>query len=205
MMAQVPERISRATDGKVQVTLNDSQIGGTQITAAVRDGWVAMSGGLHTYLAGDDPRMGLFNLPGLVENMAEDADLGEAFWFEDVEDLWKEGWNSVVLAEGAWCTQALFSSEPIHTLEDFEGKRLRVHNPQTAALMGAIGAKPAPLPLSELPPAPTRSSPIAPASSTSMARPTSSGRAVSSANQVRRRASPASAGGAATGPGAPVS
>jgi TRAP-type C4-dicarboxylate transport system substrate-binding protein len=112
-----------------------------------------MSGALHTYLAGDDPRMGVFNLPGLVENMPEYAFLGEAFWFEDVEKLWLEGWNSVVLAEGAWCNQALFSKEPIHTLEDFAGKRLRVHNPQTAALMEAIGAKPAALPLSEVAPA----------------------------------------------------
>lgn len=153
MMNQVPERFERATDGKVKVTLNDSLVGGTQITAAVRDGRVPMSGALHTYLAGDDPRMGVFNLPGLVNGMPDYAYLGEAFWFDDVEKLWEEGWNSVVLAEGAWCSQALFSKEPIHTLEDFKGKRLRVHNPQTAALMEAIGAKPAPLPLSEVPPA----------------------------------------------------
>ena len=153
MMAEVPDRVSRVTGGRVVVTLNDSLVGGTQITAAVRDGRVPMSGALHTYLAGDDPRMGVFNLPGLIDNIAEYAYLGEAFWFGDVERLWAEGWNSVVLAEGAWCNQALFSKEPIHTLEDFKGKRLRVHNPQTAALMEAIGAKPAPLPLSEVPPA----------------------------------------------------
>ncbi|UOM35003.1 TRAP transporter substrate-binding protein DctP [Acuticoccus sp. I52.16.1] len=153
MMEQVPERIAKATDGKVQVTLNDSLVGGTQITAAVRDGRVPMSGALHTYLAGEDPRMGLFNLPGLVDNMAEYAYLCESFWCDDVAQLWEENWNSVVLAEGAWCSQALFSKEPIRTLEDFKGKKLRVHNPQTAALMEAIGAKPAPLPLSEVPPA----------------------------------------------------
>ena len=153
MMQQVPERFSRATDGKVQVTLNDSLVGGTQITAAVRDGRVPMSGALHTYLAGEEPRMGVFNLPGLIDNMAEYAYLCEAFWCEDVEKLWEEQWNSVALAEGAWCSQALFSKEPIRTLEDFKGKKLRVHNPQTAALMEAIGAKPAPLPLSEVPPA----------------------------------------------------
>lgn len=153
MMEQVPERISRATGGAVTVSLNDSLVGGTQITASVRDGRVPMSGALHTYLAGEDPRMGLFNLPGLINNMAEYAYLCEAFWCGDIEALWEERWNSVVLAEGAWCSQALFSKEPIRTLEDFKGKRLRVHNPQTAALMEAIGAKPAPLPLSEVPPA----------------------------------------------------
>jgi TRAP-type C4-dicarboxylate transport system substrate-binding protein len=49
--------------------------------------------------------------------------------------------------------QQLFSKEPIRTLEDFRGKRLRVHNPQTATIMDALGAKPAPLPLSEVMPA----------------------------------------------------
>jgi TRAP-type transport system periplasmic protein len=153
MMNQVPERFERATGGKVKVTLNDSLVGGTQITASVRDGRVPMSGALHTYLAGDDPRMGVFNLPGLVDGMAEYSYLGHSFWFDDVEKLWEEKWNAVVLAEGAWCSQALFSKEPIRTLEDFKGKKLRVHNPQTAALLEALGGKPAPLPLSEVPPA----------------------------------------------------
>lgn len=151
MMKQVPERIARATDGNVEVFLNDSLVGGTQITASVRDGRVPMSGALHTYLAGEEPRMGIFNLPGLVNNMAEYSYLCGSFWCDDVEALWAEKWNSVVLAQGAWCSQALFSKEPIRTLEDFKGKKLRVHNPQTASLMEAIGAKPAPLPLSEVP------------------------------------------------------
>lgn len=151
MMKQVPERFERATGGKVKVTLNDSLVGGTQITASVRDGRVPMSGALHTYLAAEEPRLGVFNLPNLINNMAEYSYLGESFWFKDVEQLWDEKWNSVVLAEGAWCSQALFSKEPIHTLEDFAGKKIRVHNPQTASLMNAIGAKPAPLPLSEVP------------------------------------------------------
>jgi len=151
MMQQVPERFERATGGKVKVTLNDSLVGGTQITASVRDGRVPMSGALHTYLSAEEPRLGVFNLPGLINNMAEYAYLGESFWFADVERLWDEKWNSVVLAEGAWCSQTLFSKEPIHTLEDFVGKKIRVHNPQTASMLEAIGAKPAPLALSEVP------------------------------------------------------
>ncbi|WP_231582158.1 TRAP transporter substrate-binding protein DctP [Puniceibacterium sp. IMCC21224] len=153
MMEEVPGRFERATGGKVKVTLNDSLVGGTQITASVRDGRVPMSGALHTYLAAEEPRLGVFNLPGLINNMAEYAYLCNAFWCGDVENLWAEKWNSVVLAEGAWCSQALFSTEPIRTLEDFKGKKLRVHNPQTASLMEALGAKPSPLPLSEVAPA----------------------------------------------------
>jgi TRAP-type C4-dicarboxylate transport system substrate-binding protein len=76
--------------------------------------------------------------------------VGEAFWFADTQKIWKDRYKSIVLAEGAWCTQALFSKTPIHTLEDFRNKRLRVHNPQTAVLMNALGAKPVPLALPEV-------------------------------------------------------
>ena len=153
MTSTVPDRIAKATDGRVKVTLNDSLVGGPQIAAAVRDGRVPMSAAIHTYLAAEEPRMGLFNLPGLIDDMAEYKFVCDAFWCDDLAKLWREKWNAVVLASGAWCTQQLFSKEPIHSVEDFKNKRLRVHNPQTAELMDALGAKPTPLPLSEVMPA----------------------------------------------------
>lgn len=149
----IPERIAKATDGRVKVTLNDSLIGGPQLAPAVRDGRVPMSAAVHTYLAAEDPRMGLFNLPGLIENMAEFAYVCQAFWCDDLERVWAEKWNAQVLATGAWCVQQLFSKEPIRSMEDFRNKKLRVHNPQTAELMAALGAKPVPLALSEVMPA----------------------------------------------------
>lgn len=152
MTSQVPERIAEATDGRVEITLNDSIVGGPEIASSVRDGRVPMSAALHTYLAGTEPRMGIFNLPGLIENMPEFKFVGDAFWFEDIAEIMDDGWNSVVLAQGAWCTQQLFSKEPIRTVEDFEGKRLRVHNPQTASLMEELDARPVPMALSEVMP-----------------------------------------------------
>lgn len=152
MTSQVPERIAEATDGRVEVTLNDSLVGGPEIASSVRDGRVPMSAALHTYLAGDEPRLGLFNLPGLIDNMMQFKFVGDKFWFEDIAEIMDEKWNSQVLAQGAWCTQQLFSTEPIQSVEDFEGKRLRVHNPQTATFIEQLGAEPVPLALSEVMP-----------------------------------------------------
>ena len=152
LAATVPERIAKATDGRVKITVNDSLIPGTQIVSAVRDGRVEMSAALHSYLTAEEPRFGIFNLPGLIEGMDDYKKVGEAFWFKDTHAIWKERYKSVVLAEGAWCTQGLFTKTPIHTLEDFRNKRLRVHNPQTAALANALGAKPVPLALPEVMP-----------------------------------------------------
>jgi TRAP-type C4-dicarboxylate transport system substrate-binding protein len=149
----IPERVSEATDGRVAITVSDSLVAPAQIASAVRDGRLPMSAALHTYLAAEEPRMGIFNLPGLIDNIEEYQQVRDAFWAEDVASIWRDKWNAVVLAEGAWCPTRLFSTEPIHTLEDFEGKRLRVHNPQTAALMEALGAQPTPMTMTEIMPA----------------------------------------------------
>jgi TRAP-type C4-dicarboxylate transport system substrate-binding protein len=149
----IPERVSEATDGRVAITVSDSLVAPAQIASAVRDGRLPMSAALHTYLAAEEPRMGIFNLPGLIDDIEEYQQVRDAFWAEDVAGIWREKWNAVVLAEGAWCPTRLFSKEPIHTLEDFEGKRLRVHNPQTAALMEVLGAQPTPMTMTEIMPA----------------------------------------------------
>jgi len=153
LTASVPERIAKATNGRVSVTVSDSLVAPAQIASSVRDGRLPMSAALHTYLAAEEPRMGIFNLPGLINNIDDYVTVRKAFWGDDVAKIWADKWNAKDLAEGAWCTTRLFSKEPIHSLADFKNKRLRVHNPQTAALMQALGAKPTPLPVSELMPA----------------------------------------------------
>ncbi|MGE0715778.1 MAG: TRAP transporter substrate-binding protein DctP [Alphaproteobacteria bacterium] len=153
MTASVPERIAKATNGRVSVTVSDSLVAPAQIASAVRDGRLPMSAALHTYLAADEPRMGIFNLPDLINDIDEYQKARNAFWAKDVAKIWEEKWGAVVLAEGAWCPTRLFSKTPIHTLDDFRNKRLRVHNPQTAAQMNALGAKPTPMAVPEIMPA----------------------------------------------------
>lgn len=153
MTASVPERVRKATNGRVEVTVSDSLVAPAQIASAVRDGRLPMSAALHTYLAADEPRMGIFNLPGLINNIEEYQKVRDAFWAKDVAKIWEEKWGAVVLAEGAWCPTRLFSKTPIRTVEDFKNKRVRVHNPQTAAQMNALGAKPTPMATTEIMPA----------------------------------------------------
>lgn len=153
LTASVPERVAKATGGKVKVTVSDSLVPPAQMATAVREGRVDLSAALHTYLAADEPRMGIFNLPGLINDIKEYKQVCDAFWCEDTRKIWKEKWGAIVLAEGAWCTQQLFSKDPIRKVEDFKGKRLRVHNPQTAEVVNALGGKPVAMPTTEIFPA----------------------------------------------------
>ena len=153
MTQGIPERISKATNGRVAITVSDSLVAPNQVASSVRDGRLPMSAALHTYISAEEPRMGIFNLPGLINDIDDYVKVREAFWREDVKNIWGERWNAEMLADGAWCPTALFSKTPIHTLEDFKGKRIRIHNPQTAELLSALGALPVPMPTTEMVPA----------------------------------------------------
>ncbi|WP_373356265.1 TRAP transporter substrate-binding protein DctP [Pseudoroseicyclus sp. CXY001] len=149
----IPERVAEATDGRVRVTVSDSLVASNQVASAVRDGRIPMSAALHTYISAEEPRMGIFNLPGLINGIEDYVDVREAFWRQDVADIWLERWNAVMLADGAWCPTALFSTEPIQSIEDFAEQRIRIHNPQSAELMSALGAQPVAMPTGEVTPA----------------------------------------------------
>mgnify|MGYP000064807271 CR=1 FL=1 len=147
----VPERIAKATDGRAQITINNSLVKGTQLAPSVRDGRAQMSAVLHPYLSSGDPLMGLPHLPGLIESMEEYKFVWDAFYGDMLADVWLGKWNSVVLAEGAFCTQNLWSTTPIQTIEDFKGKKVRVNNTESATLLNALGAKPTPIAWGEIP------------------------------------------------------
>ena len=63
---KVPEVVSKATDGRVKITINNSLVKGTQLAPSVRDGRAQMSAVLHPYLSSGDPRMGLPHLPDSI-------------------------------------------------------------------------------------------------------------------------------------------
>ncbi len=147
---QIPERIEKATNGRAKITINNSLVKGTQLAPSVRDGRAQMSAVLHPYLSSGDPRMGLSHLPGLIESIEEYKFVWDAFYGQMLSEIWLENWNSVVLAEGAFCTQNLWSTTPIRTIEDFKGKKIRVNNTESAHLLNALGAKPTPIAWGEI-------------------------------------------------------
>jgi len=145
-------RIDSVTDGQVKVNVSTSLLKGTQIAPAVRDGRIDIAGMVNPYLSGDEPRMSLQNLVGLIENMDEYKLVFDAFWGEELKKVWYEKYNSVVLAEGAFCPQMVYSKSPIRTVEDFQGLKIRTHNVETAKLMNLLGAEPVSIPFSEVMP-----------------------------------------------------
>ncbi|OQY45263.1 MAG: hypothetical protein B6240_09030 [Desulfobacteraceae bacterium 4572_87] len=147
------KRINDATGGRVEIILNDSLVKGTQLAQSVRDDRVQLATILAAYYSATNPEFGLAQLPGLMNNLKEFKEVFYGFWRGEMNRIFDEKYNSKVLCWGLFAPQNLISIKPVKTVADFKGKKIRVHNIETATLVSTLGAKPTPMPASEVLPA----------------------------------------------------
>ena len=72
---------------------------------------------------------------------------------EATAKIWLAKYNGVQVMTGLFEEQCLISKVPIHKVEDFAGKKVRVHNTEAGELMKKLGAAPTPIPFGEIVPA----------------------------------------------------
>jgi TRAP-type C4-dicarboxylate transport system substrate-binding protein len=72
---------------------------------------------------------------------------------EEMAGVWRARYRAVQLATGVFEDQCIISRAPLRVVDDFRGKKVRVHNTEAGALMQRIGAAPTPVPFGEIVPA----------------------------------------------------
>ncbi|SLN75423.1 TRAP transporter substrate-binding protein [Oceanibacterium hippocampi] len=149
----VPDRIAAATNGRLKITLYDTLVPGPDQPGAVRDGRLDASFAVSPWLSAEAPYMNFGHLPGLLPDVGEYHEMLDPLLRGEMASVWADKYNSVQLATGVFETQGIISRDPLRTVEDFRGKKVRVHNTEAASLMSQLGAVPTPLNFSEIVPA----------------------------------------------------
>lgn len=145
------EQANEALRGEgVSIVVNDSLLKGAQLSPAIREGRVDLVLGVHPYISGSEPLMGLQSLPGLIQTQAEYEAALDGGWREDLRRVWRDNWNAIPLVEGAWSPHLLLTTKPVKSVQDFQGMKIRVHNAETAQFIAALGARPTPLDAAEI-------------------------------------------------------
>ncbi|WBU57396.1 TRAP transporter substrate-binding protein DctP [Paracoccus sediminicola] len=136
----IPDRIAEATDGQVQITATSSLVAGDRLLESVRDGLVQLSMPLTGYYTGTQPMFTVPSLPGYSESYDDLLALSQSDYGDQLRAIYTEDYNATEILETAFCPQTLFSTKPITTLEEWEGRKLRVNNRGTGLIGDALGA-----------------------------------------------------------------
>ena len=152
-LKQVPARIDAATKGRLKIELYDTLVAGPEQPAAVRDGRLDGSFAVSPWLSAEAPYMNFGHLPGLLIDVAQYHKMLDPLLRAEMAKVWSAKYKAVQLATGVFEEQCVISRDPIRSVADFAGKKVRVHNTEAAALMSKLGAAPTPVPFGEIVPA----------------------------------------------------
>jgi len=152
---EIPGRVSKATNGRVEVTTNSSLVNQSRLLEGVRDGIIDMTIPLNGGYAGTNPEYQLALLPGIsdstIDNMMNIVKQPE--YSKAVQQMLDKKYKAIELLYGAWCPQVLFSNREVSKIEDWKGLRVMAHNPGLARVINAVGGQPATLSMTERIPA----------------------------------------------------
>lgn len=151
---QFADAVKEATDGEVELDIHaggDLGLKGPELLSAVRDGIVQGADMLLTQQVGEAPLLGIESVPYLTRNQDDAALLRDTAWpyYEAVA----AEFNQKFLYTVPWPGQGVFTQQPVKTVDDLAGVKLRTVDKNGTEFFKALGASPVQMPWGEVVPA----------------------------------------------------
>ncbi len=147
------ERVAKNSGGRLKVEVYfSSALGykGSEMLSCVRDGLVDVAEISVPMSEGEEPALGLSDLPQLYNNFddfyAVKNKVIRPFYGRAIEGKW----NQLLLWHFNWPWMNIFSRKPIAKPEDFKGLKIRAIGKRDVMGMTALGAIPVALPTGEI-------------------------------------------------------
>lgn len=136
------DEVARTTDGEVTINHHGgaSLYALPEIKRAVQTRQIAIGELLVSTMENEDPIFGVDSIPFLANDFESAKALWEASREEISARLADQGLT--ILYGVSWPGQGLFTQEPIDSVTDLSGKKMRIQNPATAAMAELFGAVP---------------------------------------------------------------
>ncbi len=136
------QEIKDNTQGELDITVHSgaSLVKHTEIPRSVKTGQVQMGEVFLGILGNENPIYKHDNIPFLATTYPEAEKLWEAAKPSVKKALDKDG--MILLYAVAWPSQSLYSKEPVNTLADLKGAKMRAYSPSTSRLADLMGTTP---------------------------------------------------------------
>lgn len=145
------EEIKSKTGGEIDITVHSgaSLVKHPEIPRAVKTGQVQLGEVFIGIMGNTHPVFKHDNIPFLATTYDDAKRLWEAAKPEVEKQLDKEG--MMLLYTVAWPAQSLYTKEPVSSLDDLQGTKMRAYSPSTSRLADLMGTTPTTVQVPEIP------------------------------------------------------
>jgi TRAP-type C4-dicarboxylate transport system substrate-binding protein len=145
------QEIKDNTKGELDITVHSggSLVKHTEIPRSVKTGQVQIGEVFLGILGNENPVYKHDNIPFLATSFEDAQKLWEAAKPEVSKQLDKDG--MMLLYAVAWPAQSLYSEEPVNTLADLAGTKMRAYSPSTSRLADLMGTTPTTIQVPDIP------------------------------------------------------
>ena len=145
------QEIKDNTKGELDITVHSggSLVKHTEIPRSVKTGQVQIGEVFLGILGNENPIYKHDNIPFLATSFEDAKKLWEAAKPEVSKQLDKDG--MMLLYAVAWPAQSLYSEEPVNTLADLAGTKMRAYSPSTSRLADLMGTTPTTIQVPDIP------------------------------------------------------
>lgn len=145
------QEIKDNTKGELDITVHSagSLVKHTEIPRSVKSGQVQIGEVFLGILGNESPIYKHDNIPFLATTFKDAKKLWEAAKPSVTKQLDKDG--MMLLYAVAWPAQSLYSKEPVNTLADLAGTKMRAYSPSTSRLADLMGTTPTTIQVPDIP------------------------------------------------------
>lgn len=145
------QEIKDNTKGELDITVHSggSLVKHTEIPRSVKSGQVQIGEVFLGILGNENPIYKHDNIPFLATTFGDAKKLWEAAKPSVAKQLDKDG--MMLLYAVAWPAQSLYSKEPVNTLSDLAGTKMRAYSPSTSRLADLMGTTPTTIQVPDIP------------------------------------------------------
>jgi TRAP-type C4-dicarboxylate transport system substrate-binding protein len=143
-------KVKEKSNGRMEIRVHaaSSLYPAPELIPAVVDGRAEIAPVLSAYLTDILLELGVLELPFMTSTLEEHRKAAEQLRPFFTEQMAKKGLRLMTIH--TWPSQQIFSHQPIRTLGDWKGKKLRVYGAESADVVRVLGGAPVNIPFGEV-------------------------------------------------------
>lgn len=141
MNREFPKIVAEKTGGKVKIETFSTLVPPAEFAAAVRDGRLDGAVMIDAYLGGEEPRLNMHDLPGLMRSIDDFKKVYDVYLRGVMTEVWDTRYNATFLTASVGYDVPFFCNCKLETVEDFKGKKLRAATSSTGLFIRELGGE----------------------------------------------------------------